>query len=333
MVSLRVEGRFKISARQILEDTFAQDVASGLSGQPPTLPCRYFYDHQGSLLFEEICDQPEYYLTRAETEILKTNCKALARLLDVSPQLVELGSGSGVKTRLLIEALIERFGECTYVPIDISATMLEASAVQLLADYPQLSVSGICGEYLFGLKTYHDLVRPTHRGPVIYTWLGSNIGNLGRSEAAEFLGSLSNWMEPEDRLLMGIDLLKDQTILERAYNDEAGVTARFNLNLLERLNREVGSDFDLGQFAHQALFNADCGRIEMSLKSLCDQRIHLGNLGLHLEMAAGATIETEHCHKYSLPQIAELFCTARLHLERSWFDGEQRFVLTWGKKA
>src|SRR5262249_20173591 len=224
----------------------ARDVSAGLLGFPKSLPCRYFYDAEGSRLFEAICELPEYYLTRAEREILVERAAELSARFATEVTLVELGSGSAAKTQILIEALLRRDGMLRYVPVDISREMLEETARALLARYLDLQIVAVAGEYRDGLQ---HLELPAGR-PRLILWLGSSIGNLERREAAAFLHQVRDAMRSEDRLLVGIDLRKDRDILVPAYDDAAGVTARFNLNLLARINRELGGRFDLTRFRH-----------------------------------------------------------------------------------
>jgi L-histidine N-alpha-methyltransferase len=315
--------RFQLLAHQPLQDTFADDVRAGLTAEPKTLMCRYFYDQLGSQLFEEICEQPEYYLTRAETEILQQHGDSIAHQMGEEPILVELGSGSGLKTRILLSALLAKFGQLTYLPVDISTTMLEDSAKQLLKDFPNLSVSGISGEYRFGLQ---QLKKMSSQSKLIL-WLGSNVGNMNRDEAGQFLSEIGSLMLNNDRLLMGVDRLKDAQVLHDAYNDAAGVTARFNLNILGRLQRELHSDLDLSKFQHCAKFDSQEGRIEMSLKSLCEQTIQLKDLDLTVKLAANEQIVTEHCHKYSDSQIKALAQASGLEICNWWSDSQRRFSL------
>lgn len=319
--------RFQLLAHQPLQDTFADDVRAGLTSDPKSLMCRYFYDQLGSQLFEEICEQPEYYLTRAETEILQQHGESIAEQMAQEPILVELGSGSGLKTRILLNALLSKFGQLTYLPVDISTSMLEESAQQLLQDFPRLSVSGISGEYRFGLQQLKKLSGQSK----LILWLGSNVGNMNRCEAAQFLSEVGSLMLADDRFLMGVDRLKDVQVLHDAYNDAAGVTARFNLNILGRLQRELHAELDLSNFQHSAKFDPQEGRIEMSLESLCEQTIQLRDLDLTVKLAANEQILTEHCHKYSESQIKELAQAAGLEICNWWSDSQQRFSLVMFK--
>jgi len=300
---------------------FARAVEVGLTAKPKYLPCRFFYDDEGSRLFEEICELPEYYLTRAERSILRDHAQEIASRFSGPVTLAELGSGSASKTRILIEALLARHGALRYVPVDISHSMLEESSRALLEEYRSLEILAIAAEYREGLRR---LARETNR-PKLILWLGSNVGNLYREEAAEFLESLRRSMAPPDRLLMGIDLRKDRDTLEHAYDDARGVTARFNLNLLARINRELGGRFDLASFDHRAVYNQEAGRVELYLVSQKAQAVPIESLDLVVPFKKNETIDTEYSFKYSLDEIQGLAFAAGLTLERQWLDRKQRF--------
>jgi L-histidine N-alpha-methyltransferase len=300
---------------------FGREVRAGLSSRPKRLACRYFYDHQGALLFEEICNLPEYYLTRAEREILQQRAPEIASLFSEPVTLLELGSGSAIKTRLLIEALLRRHDALRYVPVDISHEMLEESSKALTEAYPKLEILAVAAEYQVGLQR----LREERDRPRLILWLGSNVGNLDRSDAVRFLRSIGETMSLSDRLLVGIDLRKDRAVLEAAYDDAAGVTARFNLNLLARINRELGGRFDLSAFRHRAVYNQEVGRVEMYLDSLCEQRVRIDRLELDVPFAAGEAIHTENSYKYSLAEIDALAQSAGLRVERQWLDAAGRF--------
>jgi dimethylhistidine N-methyltransferase len=302
-------------------DGLAADVKAGLTQSPKRLSCRYFYDHEGSLLFEAICDLPEYYLTRAEREILLERAADIAARFPPAINLVELGSGSAAKTRILIEAFLRRHGTLCYVPVDISRKMLEESSLALLDEYPALKIIAISGEYHDGLRQLNAVVD----GPKLILWLGSNVGNFERAEAAVFLGQVRDTMSASDRLLVGIDLRKDKTVLEAAYDDSQGITAQFNLNLLVRINRELGGHFDLNAFEHRAVYNEEIGRIEMYLVSTRAQRVSIDRLGLKISFDADELVHTENSYKYSLAEIAALANASGLHIEHQWLDGASRF--------
>jgi len=311
------------AGEEALRTAFARDVRAGLTGSPKRLPCCYFYDDEGSRLFEAICELPEYYLTRAEREILQEHAGELASRFPERITLVELGSGSAVKTRILIDAFLRRHETLRYVPVDISGSALEDSARSLLRDYPALEILAVAGEYHDGIR--HLAVEADHAKLIL--WLGSSIGNLDRPAAATFLRRLRSTMSPRDRLLVGIDLRKARAVLEPAYDDTQGVTARFNLNLLTRINRELGGTFDLQHFRHCAVYDEEAGRIEMYLISTRAQSVWIEHLGLTASFAADEAIHTENSHKYSSAEIEGLAADAGLGIEQQWRDAGRRFSL------
>ena len=302
---------------------FAADVLQGLSAKKKMLSCRYFYDEVGSQLFEEICALPEYYLTRAEHAILQQNASAIVAHMPAGASLVELGSGSASKTRLLIEAALARNGLVRYIPIDISRSILEESARDLLRDYELLQVLAVAGEYQEGLAVLQREIE----GPKAILWLGSNVGNFRRQEAVQFLGQVRQQMAEDDCLIMGGDLRKEAAVLERAYDDAAGVTARFNKNLLARINSQLGGHFDLDAFVHEAVYDEDEGQVGMYLVSLEEQRVAIDALELEVLFAAGECIHTENSYKYSTVEIDALARASGLELKEQWFDAEKRFSL------
>ena len=309
---------------QVALDTFAHEVAAGLCAAPKTLPCRHFYARRGSELFEAICQLPEYYLTRAESEILAVHATEIAALFDEPVALIELGSGSAVKTQLLIEALLEHQRELLFAPIDISQSALEESARELLDCYEELEVIGAAAPYEVGLAHLQREVA----GPRLVLWLGSSVGNFEPDAAVSFLSEVADALDGEaDRLLIGMDLHKDRAVLERAYDDAQGITAAFNLNLLGRINRELGGRFDLNRFAHRAVYHEERGRVEMHLVSRAAQTVPIDELDLEIDFAAGETIHSENSHKYRLEDIPDLLGEAGFELERQFFDSKRRFSL------
>jgi L-histidine N-alpha-methyltransferase len=300
---------------------FARDVVEGLAARPKRLPCRYFYDAEGSRLFEAICELPEYYLTRAEREILTERADEIAALFPRAVSMVELGSGSSAKTRLLIEAFLRRHAGLQYLPIDISPTILAKSARALRREYPRLEITAIAAEYAEGLRRLAE----GHARPRLILWLGSNVGNFERDAAAAFLAQVRAAMAQGDRLLMGVDLRKERAALEAAYNDAQGVTARFNLNLLTRINGELGGTFDLAGFRHVARYNPRAGRVEMHLESLRSQLVTIAGIGLTVPFASGETIHTENSYKYSVAEIEDLARGAGLRVTQRWLDTAARF--------
>ena len=323
---------------------FLRDVRHGLGQKPKRLPCRWFYDAEGSRLFEEICGLREYYLTRVERSILLACAEKIAARMPSdgragliaagSPgalsagsagalSVVELGSGSAVKTRIVLDALLASRPALRYVPIDISMAALAESSWALLRDYETLEIRAVAGEYEDGL----DVVRREIEEPRLVLWLGSNIGNLDGNGAARFLRWLRGLLGPADRVLCGIDLRKSKDVLERAYDDARGVTARFNKNLLARINRELGGHFDLDTFTHRAVYDEETGRVAMYLVSTRAQRVPIEALEGDVRFAAGETIHTEDSFKYSLPEIDRLAERAGLRTEARWTDAGRRFAV------
>lgn len=301
---------------------FAEDVRAGLTAGSKSLPCVYFYDTRGSSLFELITLLPEYYLTRAEAEIISEHAADIAALAPDPVQVVELGSGTSVKTATLLEALLDASDNVTYLPVDVCAGVLERSAEALREAMPDLVVRPVAARYEEGLRHVNG-----DDGAVLLLWLGSSIGNFGRRDAAGFLSLLARQLAPRDRFLIGIDLVKDAAVLEAAYNDRAGVTAQFNKNMLARINRELGGEFDLEQFRHLAIWNAAEGRIEMYLESLRDQSVSIAALDTEVRFGRGERVHTENSHKYTFEGIEALAERAGLAIERQWLDPRKLFSL------
>ena len=298
-------------------------VYRGLCATPKTLPPRLFYDHAGSELFEAITDLPEYYPTRTEAAILERHAAEIVAQAGHGLTMLEFGSGSSRKTRLLIEAALARQGALEYVPIDISRAFLREAAETLLSEYPDLTVTALAGEYFDAARAM-----PSAEGPRLILFLGSNIGNLDHGSAVEFLSRVRGGMRAEDRLLVGTDLVKDVATLEAAYDDARGVTARFNLNLLARINRELGGHFDLVCFRHAAPWDSDHERIEMRLVSLAEQRVRIDDLDTTFSFAEGEVIVTEWSQKYTATSFAALCESAGLELVARWTD-ERAWFAEW----
>jgi dimethylhistidine N-methyltransferase len=320
-----IEERFSLVTidKEVFINNFSEDVKTGLTSESKYLPFVYFYDHIGSQLFEKICELPEYYLTRTETNILLTNAEDIASKFSKGTVLVELGSGSSTKTRILIEAFLERQNLAHYTPIDVSHQMLEESSCSLLKEYPELEINAIAARYNEGID--HLDIRKDQQN--LITWLGSSIGNFDRSEVTAFLRHIRKIMHPNDRFLVGIDLQKDKSIIENAYNDAQGVTAEFNLNLLTHVNRELGGDFILENFDHKAIYNNEIGRIEMYLISNIDQKVYISELDLEVSFVANESIHTENSFKFSPDDIDALAEETGLCVEQQWFDTERLFSL------
>jgi len=304
-------------------DTLAHDVRQGLTAAMKWLPCKYFYDARGMALFDKICDLPEYYLTRAETAILKHRAGQIVQLSPRDLSLVELGSGSSTKSRYLIEACLARQPELVYYAVDISSGALDNGMRQLLRDYPHLRIVELVGEFADGLS--HLAGEPG--GPRLIAFLGSTIGNFAEEEIASFFAMVRRAMRPQDRFLLGFDLIKDAAILEAAYDDSQGITAQFNLNLLARLNRELAADFDLTAFAHRAFFDRRRSRIEMHLVSLRDHRVRIGRLGLEVALGEGETVHTENCYKFSQAGMEALLARHGFQVLSRFTDPQDQFCL------
>jgi L-histidine Nalpha-methyltransferase len=315
--------RYTTVTLRTAQDNLAADVRRGLTAPARWLPCKYFYDSTGSALFEQICELPEYYLTRAETAILREHAPAVVDLCPSPLELVELGSGSARKTRLLIEACLRRRPRLTYYPLDIAAESLRDAARGLLADYAGLRVVGLVGEYADGLAYLARREGP----PRLVAFLGSTVGNLNEEELAAFLDGLRRTLRPEDRFLLGFDLLKDPAVLIAAYDDAQGVTARFNLNVLARVNRVLGADFDQSAFRHRAVFNARRGRVEMHLVSTRPQTVRVPALDLALPFKEGETIHTENCYKHSREGMRAILARHGFEVARAFTDSAGAFCV------
>jgi len=316
-----------VSESALRPQSFAAEVRAGLSASPKRLPYRFFYDAEGSRLFEAITGLPEYYLTRAGQEIMEARAAAIVARFPRGATLIELGSGSSSQTRHLIERFVQRDGRLLYVPVDISRSMLEESARELLAEFPGLEITAVAGEYREGITELRKGLFVDSGLPKLILWLGSNIGNLDRPEAVEFLRCLRALMDAEDRLLVGIDLRKDRRMLEEAYDDAQGVTAEFNRNILARINRELGGEFDLSRFHHRARYDEKIGRVEMHLESALAQTVPIAALDLAVHFGAGEMIHTENSYKYSHAEIEETVAAAGLRVECQWLDRARLFTL------
>jgi L-histidine N-alpha-methyltransferase len=289
------------------------DVRDGLAATPKRLSPKYFYDERGSELFEEITQLPEYYLTRSERTLLERRIDGIIEA--VRPcSLVELGAGSATKTRIIIDAMRESgCAEC-YVPIDVSRDFLEATATQLKADYPDVRVIPVVSDIT------EPFTLPSTTAPTLFAFLGSTIGNFSRDESISLLSHIADAMGARDRLLLGADLIKDPAVLNSAYNDSQGVTAEFNLNLLNRLNRELNADFPLTEFEHRAFYNADHHRIEMHLIARKSLTVTIPAIG-KIQFDADETIRTEVSYKYDRATLDEILSASGLAME-SWMPAD-----------
>lgn len=306
-------------------NAFASDVRAGLTRNAKALPPKYFYDELGSRLFEAICWLPEYYLTRAEGEILQTSASEIVSSIEGPVRLLELGSGSAEKTRYLIEALLAKQPNLHYLPVDISDSSLELASQRLLRLYPGLRITAFAADYFTALQALATHVPADGQCRTIAVFLGSNIGNFGRDESREFLRAVRKLLRPEDALLLGADLKKSPEILIPAYDDSLGVTAAFNLNLLARINRELDGDFDVKKFRHSAVYNDELGRIEIHLVSREPQSVRIRALDLEAVFAVGETIRTENSYKFDLDQLSGLAQDTGFVLSNTWFDRAHLF--------
>lgn len=304
-------------------ERMASDVLAGLTAAPQkTLPCAYFYDSVGSLLFERITQLPEYYLTRTEAEILRQAAPDLRRLTETAlgepPEIVEFGSGSAEKTRLILNEWQQSAQVLTYMPVDINGEQLAESARQLCREYPRLNVLGLSGRYEDALD-FLPLQRER-----LFLFLGASIGNFSEAEQATFFRRLKEKMGDGSRLLLGYDIAphgrKTVALTEAAYNDRLGLTAEFDLNLLTRLNRELGANFDLARWRHRADFNERESRIEMRLESQCEQRVHLAALNRDFDFAAGETLLSEIARKFKPDDLTGWFGRLGYQTVKHWQD-------------
>ena len=315
----------KHNQQQSLKDA----VAEGFKRTPKSTPALFFYDTAGSKLFEQICKLPEYYPTRTEHKILSGNARDIISIANGEVELVELGSGSSAKTRILIDAILAHQTYLHYIPTDISTNFLLESSVALKNEYERLSVTGIAAEHSDALRLLPEGGSQFR----LFLFLGSNIGNSDPEEAVSFIGQIRRRMRTEDRLLIGFDLVKDRQVLFDAYNDEAGVTAAFNKNLLVRINRELGGDFDLNLFDHHAPFVEDHSRIEMRLISRCAQGVYLESLGQRFDFEVGEYIHTENSYKYTLDGFSSLCAAAGMKIQEYWLDEREWFAVGLFREA
>lgn len=295
------------------------EVLAGLSRRPRTLPYKYLYDARGSELFEAICETPEYYLTRADLALLEHHLPEMAALVGTDAHVIEFGSGAGVKTRRLLAALES---PRAYTPIEISASALDASAGELRAAFPDIEIRPLQADYLQPIADENLTIDPPARRRIVF-FPGSTISNFSHEEARHFLTRMRRIVEPDGAVLIGVDLDKEPKRLLAAYDDSQGVTAGFNLNLLERINRELGADFDIGSFRHQARYDDELHRIEMHL--VADRAMTVTLAGNRFQFAEGESIHTENSHKYSVADFQALAASAGLESKQVWKDPEGLF--------
>jgi L-histidine N-alpha-methyltransferase len=299
-------------------EEFAAAVLAGLARPPRSIPCRFFYDATGCELFEQITRLPEYYPTRTETALIETHAKDIAALVGTGRVLIEFGSGSSRKTSLLISALRNLVA---YVPIDVSPESLQEAAGWLSLRHWGLNTEPVVADFTKPV-TLPEFARTR---PKLGFFSGSTIGNFTHDEARDFLRGAAHLLGKGSRFLIGVDLKKPESILIPAYDDARGVTAAFNLNLLERINRELDGNFELARFAHEAIYNADAGRVEIYIKSLADQRVRV--LGREFRFAPGERIHTENSHKYTVGEFQALAAGSGWTSVKAWTDPAKLFSL------
>lgn len=300
------------------DSSFARDVIAGLTARPKRLSPKYFYDQAGAQLFEDITALPEYYLTRCELEVLRERAPEMARFFPAGSALIEFGSGSSKKVRILLEAAPTI---AAYMPVDISSEMLVQEAEELRRDYPRLAVLPVEADFTQPFSLPTEAAGMAHTG----FFPGSTIGNFEPHEACAFLRHAGRMLGSGATLIIGVDLVKDVNILNAAYDDAAGVTAKFNLNLLARINRELGANFDLASFSHEAFYNAERHRIEMHLASKKRQKVRVA--GRAIEFRAGETIHTENSYKYTLDSFRALARGSGWNPVAVWTDAGANFSI------
>ena len=297
----------------------AEEVLTGLSASPKKLPPKLFYDAQGSSLFERITELPEYYLTRTERAVFEQYADEIVAQAGSNLTLVELGAGTAIKTRLLVEAVSRKQLRVAFYPVDVSVSAMKQAVSTLNGHIPNLRVHPIIADYS------HHVPLHSIPGCKLVLFIGSSIGNFEIAEAVQFLRRVRSSLRPGEALLLGFDMTKSPDLLRAAYNDAQGVTAQFNKNMLARINRELGGQFDLEGFQHVAFWNSAMSRIEMHLESRLDQKVWIRGLGMAFDFSAGERIHTENSYKYTPASIADMLKQSGFHLERSWTDARQWF--------
>jgi len=319
----------------IINNEFAKNVENGLADIPKHISPKFFYDKIGSKLFEEICDQPEYYLNRIEAQILKKSASQIIDILDEKAiSVIELGNGNSQKTRILLRPFLANWKNVSYFPIDVSLKMLKKSIRDLSREYSNLRIFGVCSDYVKGLIKINEFMKFKKNIPDkrLIIFLGSSIGNFDPKEANAFLHSLSKYIRNDDALLIGFDLEKDKSILEKAYNDKKGITSQFNLNVLSRINKELDGSFELSSFEHKSFYNLHEHRIEMHLESKLDQKVSIGAIGKEFHFKEGETIHTENSYKYSKNRLYGLVKNAGLQVIANFTDPKNQYSLILLKK-
>jgi L-histidine N-alpha-methyltransferase len=309
----------KLSTPSSVRETLIWEVQRGLGMRPRSLAPWMFYDGRGSSIFERITQLPEYYPSRTERSILANCCDAIIEV--ASPdrtdalRLVELGAGTASKTSILIDSAARLQSEVLYVPIDVSADALDVGRETIASSHPEIGVSPIVANYVTNMPQFDSF-----DGRTLGLYIGSSIGNFAPEEAQAILRNLRGRLQSGDALLLGVDMVKDEETLVTAYDDKHGVTAEFNINILRRLNRELGANFNLSSFRHRALWNGQRSRIEMHLESRCSQRVRIPAAHVDVHFAKNETIHTENSYKFTSDSIRILLCAAGFELEQTWAD-------------
>jgi len=313
-------------------EEFRTDILRGLSNPiQKSIPSKYLYDHKGSYLFEQITVQPEYYPTRIENGILEEYSHMILENIPKEIILIEMGSGSSKKTKHLFDTILKRQDKLYYFPIDISFNFLDSVVTDLETHNEKIRIKGIPNDYINGIKDCNSILFENNfkfdSFSRLIVFFGSSIGNFEINEARDFLKDLRLNMNDKDFLLVGFDMIKDEFLIEQAYNDKAGFTAQFNLNLLTRMNRELGSNFDLHQYLHYAFFNKEKDRIEMHIKSKSDQEVRISGCNKIFQLSKDETIHTESSYKYSRDKIQKLATRSGFSLEKIFSDNNNWFNL------
>lgn len=318
-------------AKELEAREFELDVLAGLASPEKFLQFKYFYDDLGSDLFNQICRQPEYYPTRTEAAILRQFAPRIAELMQADEvSIVELGSGSGAKTKILIREMVARKNRVCYFPIDISQKSLSENSAMLRSEFPEIEVVDIARDYVHGIREVNTIISANEAGTPqakLFLFLGSSIGNFEPKQVVSFLRMVKENMQPGDLFLVGFDLHKEKRILDAAYNDKNGITARFNFNLLERINAGLQAQFNLSKFTHMAYYNEQMRRIEMHLLSKEDQQVYIGALGRHFRFRKGESIHTENSYKFEPDQIKKIANESGFSVKEYFTDSEKWFGL------
>lgn len=314
------------------KSTFATDVEQGLTQQPKTLSSKYFYDEQGDVLFQAIMAMPSYYLTNCEYDIFAQQADGILQAIGTHQafEIIELGAGDGTKTKLLLEHFLQQEAKFTYRPIDISGNVLEQLVTDCAQRWPQLEVDGVEGDYFSALQS---IVQEDNGLRKVVLFLGGNIGNFPQTQAQQFLSELNKTLQADDLVLIGFDLKKDPAIIQAAYDDKDGVTAQFNLNLLRRINRELGGNFNLSQWKHWETYNPVNGEARSYLISKTTQTVNIDQLNISIHFDAWEAIHVEISAKYSLQEIADMAEHSGFNMQEHFTDNRQYFVDSLWRKV